>query len=371
MAKMRYFIVRIGGAWGDIIITTPLLRYLKENGHEVYMLTGKPGQELLKNNPNVDKIIYYETNSVPISKLDEFIKSTAQAYECDQIVNLCESIEVALALHPDDPRYNWTKEERRQLCDKNYYDYTFEKAGFPGITGKRGELFFDEHEEKKARKFFAYIKADKETRGQISYFIILWGLSGSGRNKTYLYAEKIMNRLLAKYQNIKIVTVGDDVCRLLETLQHPRITHLSGLWSMRKSMIAAKYANLVISPDTGLLHAAGCFSTPKIGLLGHSTITNITKNFINDCSIEANCKCAPCFRLVYNAEIQCPAISSVGDNKFDTCECMSNGLDENRVFNHICKVYEQLNKGTEDRSTDRSTTESATEADVSCMSISR
>ena len=42
-------------------------------------------------------------------------------------------------------------------------------------------------------------------------------------------------------------------------------------------MILTKLVDLVISPDTGVLHASGAFDTPKIGLLGHTTIENITK----------------------------------------------------------------------------------------------
>jgi ADP-heptose:LPS heptosyltransferase len=50
-------------------------------------------------------------------------------------------------------------------------------------------------------------------------------------------------------------------------------------------MALTKFVDLVISPDTGVLHASGCYDTPKIGLLGHTTIENITKYFKNDYSI--------------------------------------------------------------------------------------
>jgi len=101
-------------------------------------------------------------------------------------------------------------------------------------------------------------------------------------------------------------------------------------------MIVAKYASLVISPDTGLLHASGCWNTPKVGLLGHTTIKNITSNFVNDYSLESQCECAPCFRLIYNAIAQCP-LDPISSGTW----CMVEGLPAKRVYKHICDVIDK------------------------------
>ena len=105
-------------------------------------------------------------------------------------------------------------------------------------------------------------------------------------------------------------------------------------------MTLTKYVNLVIAPDTGVLHASGCYETPKIGILGHTNITNITKHFINDFSIEAECACAPCFHLIYDHDVQCPV-----DVVTRAAWCMSAGIPPEKLYARFKKVYELSKKG--------------------------
>lgn len=319
---MRYLVVRLG-AYGDNLIVSPLLSHLKKVGHEVYVLTSEQGQEIFKHNPNIDKLIQHKRDSIPNSELGKYFESVKQAYECDKLLDLCESIEMKLALHPLDPKYNWTKQERKVLCNKNYYDFTFEQAGFPGIKGARPEIYFSEEEEHN------YIPFREQL---IGYYVIIWGLSGSGLNKSYPYAPYVINSILSKYPKVKFITVGDEACEILECgmPNHSRIVKKSGKWSFRESALAVKHADLVIAPDTGLLHIAGCFSAAKIGLLNHSTIENITKYFENDNSIEADCDCAPCFRLIYNSVVQCPKGPVT-----KACLCMSDGIKPKKLLERI------------------------------------
>lgn len=337
---MRILLERIG-ALGDCIIVTPLIHYLKELGNEVYFFTSaESGVDIVKNNPHIDKIIPYIRDTVPAEKLTELLESTRQAYECDKVIDMCESIEYALALHPLDPRYMLPKYDRATLCNKNYYDYSFEFAGYPEVKGRgQGELFFTDEEKLEMASFFYKYK---------KMFVLLWGLSGSGRNKTYPAVQAVQLDLLNKYPDLLIVTVGDYPCKLFEIDNHPRMIAKSGVWTIRQSMLACRYVNLVISPDTGLLHAAGCFSTPKVGLLGHSTIENITKYFENDYSIESECDCAPCFRLIYNAAVQCP-ICPITSGTY----CMTAGLKAERVSKHIDGVIGEYYYGNRRKDIDR------------------
>jgi ADP-heptose:LPS heptosyltransferase len=329
---MRHLIVRVGAAWGDILMVTPLLRYLKSRGDEVYMLTGEAGQEVLKGNPNIDKLIFYAKDSVPLDKFGEFIEATAKAHECDSTIDLCESIEVNLAKIPEDPDYNLPKTERAVQCNKNYYEETFriafKKAGIEEEIPKESkiykpEVFFDEKEENDFLQFRSDILGHK---------LIVIGLSGSGRNKTFPLIDVLVNHILSTYREVKVVTVGDYACKLLENgmKRHKRLIHKAGEWTMRQSMMAVKHAALTISPDTGLLHAAGCWDGAKIGLFGHSTIENVTKHFTNDFSIEAEVDCAPCFRLIYSAETQCPI-----DENGGACFCMALGLPLGKIYKRI------------------------------------
>ena len=351
---MRILLVRYG-AWGDSIIITPLIRFLKSQGHEIFLHTSETGMKVLAGNPHIDKVIPYVSNSVPDDKLVAYWEKLAKDYRCDKIINMCESIERAISFHPIDPVYNYTKEERRKRGNKNFYEYAFEHAGFPlffdfgrGVQPRgskvfwqhcdsktiqqlRPELFFTEMEEEKMQKFFAGLK-DK--------IVILWGLSGSGLNKTYPYTDFVIGDVLRSYPNAVVITVGDELCQALEIMEDERVIRKSGRWSMREASLACKYADIVVAPDTGLLHAAGCFDTPKIGLIGSNTIENITKHFKNDFSLEANpdaVPCAPCFRLIYSASTQCPIEESVHLPK-----CMAIGIDPKLVLERIDAIIQDF-----------------------------
>jgi ADP-heptose:LPS heptosyltransferase len=325
---MRILIVRIG-AFGDVLITTPLIRYLKQQDNEIYFLGSEQAQDILKNNPNIDKFIYHKKDSIENSELGNYFKRIAKENECDKLIDLCESLEARLVLSPDYPHWNWTKEERKAYCNKNYYEYAFEhaKIDLPKQPSYIPEMFFDSEEEE------FIIRIRKQFLGKK---IIMWGLSGSSRQKTYPYVPYIVADILKEFKNVIIILVGGETCKILECglPNHPRILKKSGEFSIRQSILMAKYSDLVISPDTGFLHGAGCWKTPKIGLLTHTTIENITKHFENDYSLESEAVCAPCFRLISEAGIQCPT-----EKLTEACICMSkDGMKPERVLEQIRKV---------------------------------
>lgn len=340
---MRILIVRLGGI-GDCLIVTPLIKYLYEQGNEIYFLTSEQGMEIYKNNPHITKLHLHPKNSIPNEALGDYFESFKQSWECDKIIDLCESIEVNLALYPSSPRYKYTKQEKYALCDKNYYEETFKIAQkqlagtstMPLIWQEKPqgslflpEVYIDASEEKEMQTFIRQFK-DK--------FVIIWGLSGSARCKTYPYVEEVMQAAFKQWPDVVFITVGDEICQVLEKPleRYSKVIRKSGQWSIRQSILACKYANLVIAPDTGILHGAGCFDTPKIGLLTHSTIVNITKYFKNDYSIECDhdlVSCSPCFQLHYVSKISC----NFGIDGY-TPLCMAVGLPINRIIEQIKKV---------------------------------
>lgn len=320
------FIVRYG-AFGDCIMITPALTRLKELGYHVTLNTTKRGMEVFKHDDRVDKIIEHD-DSIPLEKIKEFWKKQKKKIKSDIYINFSESLECNVALHPIQPAYNYPKYERKERCNRNYYDVTNEWSKLDNC-GKVPSLQFTDEEHDVAKQ---YIKEGK--------FNILWGMSGSGRNKVYPWTDFVMGEVLKNHKDIHFITVGDERCKLLETYnQEDIITHISGDIPFRVSMLLTKYVDLVISPDTGLLHASGCFSTPKIGLLGHTTIENITKHFVNDYSLEANCSCAPCFRLIYDYEVQCPI-----DIVTRAAWCMAFGIKPERINEQINRVIKKARR---------------------------
>jgi ADP-heptose:LPS heptosyltransferase len=325
--KTRMMIARIA-AIGDVVQITPLVRYLKEQGNEVYVLTSGQGMEVLKHNPNIDNLMYYVAETVPAEQLYDYFNKLGRENNCDRVINLNECVEVKYLFHPADPVYNYSKEERFLRGNKNHYDAVFEAAGYPEIKGILPEMFFSEEEEKKSAEF---------RQDFIGKFLIVWCLSGSSRHKTYLHTRFVIEQLLMKHKDIVIVTVGDEICQVFEHgLEHERCIHKSGVWSLRETAIACKYASLVISPETGVLHFAGCFDTPKIGFLTHTTKECLSKYFKNDYSLEAKVDCAPCFRIIYDSDVCCPI-----EKTTRAPWCAAFGFPPDEVIRQIEKVYYQ------------------------------
>ena len=339
---MKILIFR-SGAFGDVIVTTPVVRYLHSLGHEIYYVTSERGMEVMKNNPHIHKLIKHDEN-VPIDGLADHIDYLKRKNHCDEIVDFSESIEVSLSQHPRGPDYKLPKQERIARFNRNFYEFSFEwmwerlEKIEGGIrTGMKGskeseplcykpELFFDITELDLAR---GYLKP-------MSYNVLI-GMSGSGNNKAWPYTTELCEKIVNEYPNVHIITVGDLKCQIIEPIIEGRITNLSGNIPMRTSMALTGLVDLVIAPDTGIIHAAGCYETPKICILGHTTHEMISKHFINSHPIQSDEKlapCSPCSFLVYDIKLQCPIHHETG-----AALCMGAGVPMDRVFDRFKEVY--------------------------------
>lgn len=311
------------GAYGDNLIISQVFKQLKNEGYYVLFNTNKRGEDLYKNTSLVDEILLHP-ESMSNDELPKHWENLRKKYKPDYFKNFTSSIENNLALHPSQPAYNYPKEERWNLCNRNYYEETERISG----------LRFDDY-----KPIIEYVdgEEDKAKEYLTDGFNLLWCLSGSGRNKVYPWTEYIMGSLITKYPDINVITVGDAKCKLLENVNLPskHFKELSGEIPIKISMALTKLADVVVSPDTGILHASGAYDTPKVGLLGHTTKENITKHFKNDYSIEADCNCSPCFRLIYDHNIQCPLDFITG-----AAWCMAEGIPPEKLLKQIIKAKE-------------------------------
>ena len=326
----KCLIVRYG-AYGDMVIINPVIRHLKGKGYYIILNTSERGIEIAKNDPNIDDIIPYKSDSVRYDDLEKHWKKLRKKVKPDKFINFSESIEKNISLHPSSPIYNWPKYKRKKYAKMNFYEKTFEWAGVDWRSlpsnSLRPEIYLTEAEEEKAQ---SYIRPNCKN--------LVWGLSGSGKNKAWPWVDQVVKELIKKHDDIHIIFVGDESCQILEQgwNDEANVTCLSGKIKMRESIALTKYCDLTVAPDTGLLHGAGCFNKPKMGLLGHTTKENITKHFLMDYSIEAdpeNAECARCARLIYDNQIQCPT-----DPQSGASFCMQYGIDPTLVYNEIERV---------------------------------
>jgi ADP-heptose:LPS heptosyltransferase len=145
---------------------------------------------------------------------------------------------------------------------------------------------------------------------------------------------------LNKYPDTMVITVGEMLCELLEA-SHPRLKSYSGKWDIRKSLIMTKYSDLAISPETAVASAVGCFKTPKIIMLSHSSAENLTKYWDNCKTIFSyKTKCYPCHKMHYTLET-CETLSRdtiTPDTPYGTPDCMEK-ISPGMLFQDIEEVY--------------------------------
>lgn len=280
------------GALGDAIIMTPLIRALAEDGYQVTVVTSRYALPVLENNPFISNLLIQEREMIPNQFLGQYWNFWEGKY--DKFINLSESIEGDLLQVEGRKEFFTPKAYRHQISNKNYYDYTLSRGGYT-VEFPLGELYFTNAEERRAKEVFGPLSKN---------FVILWALNGSSHHKVYPLMETAMISWLGDHPDTRLITTGDYTAKLLE-FDHHQLIPRSGDWSVRESLIAAKYADLVVGPETMMINAAGCFPTPKIVLLSHSTKENLTKHFQNDYSLEPDqiiAPCYPCHQLHYTKE---------------------------------------------------------------------
>jgi len=321
----KALVIRYGGI-GDAIIATPVLRALKEEGYHVTFNTSDNGVEIAKHNPNVDKILYQAMDEIPNSALEAYWKVLGKGY--DRVVNLSGTIEEELlTIKGRNPEYEWTDDERRaKYGNVNYYDHALKLAGIDRRR-ENGEIFFSEDEEGLARIW------RKTLEGR---FIVIWALGGSGPHKRFPYAAMAMAEFARINPEVLFITVGGHAEKLLELAadDDANYMHRSGRWGIRNTAIAVKYADLVVGPETGVLNMAGCFNTPKICMLSHSSWANLCKHWVNDHSVQSRQHCSPCHKMIYSLK-ECPV-----NEQFKVSACAAE-FDPSDLIPRMKEVFRQ------------------------------
>lgn len=312
--KPRACIVRYG-ALGDMIMVTPLIKQLALDGYDVTLNISPYSKDIIKNNPYVHNLILQERDAIPNPTLGRYWNEWSKDY--DRYINLSESIEGALLKVEGRREFYTSQSWRHDRCNTNYYDYTMKLGGYPNVLGARGELFFSRGEEKDA----LWIRGKHKNK-----FFVVWALNGSSHHKKYGLLKPVLTDWLASHPNVVVVTVGDARAKEHE-FAHPQIVNAAAAWPIRTSLALTKIADLVVGPESVMVNAAGCFATPKLTMLSHSSHENLCKYWDNDYCIAPDPSISPCYgcsgchQLHYSLE-SCP-LSEVRDA--DTNEVLASG----------------------------------------------
>lgn len=276
---------------GDTILTVPFLQKLREQEPDanITVLTGSISGQILENNPYIDNIIYYNANSghqydqsnIKLNLFQKFqniynyiqnLKS--HKFDCVYILkrSLSSAILAWLACIPQ--RIGFNTEYRQIFLTKSipFNLKQHEVLNFLGhldifdIKPTNQELFFPTSEEINTAKELLY-NNNIDTIKSKTIIIHIPAAHPDKMMNLNIWKDLIIQ---LKEQNYRIIYSGSPQDQhYYKNLQEYCDLDLtrSGL-TLRENITLYKYADLIITVDSGPMHLAASVNTKVIGLFG-------------------------------------------------------------------------------------------------------
>ena len=300
-------VARFGGV-GDNLMSASPLKALKRMGYMTEVITSEPNHVLYQHNPYIDKLsVKNAERDLPQNDLYAWQKwFDSRAREFDLFIHASHACEGLHAYFKTMTGFWWSPEMRRKIAVGSYLESVHDIAGVPYDFGP---LFFPSPEE--------YAMAMRVKKSMNADRFILWVLSGTRIDKVYPYAPMAVARIIKEVKapvmlmggpSEKEYTMAQAIKEYVETANGNReglflaIPEGGGekCWPLRTSLSLAMVADLVVTPDTGTAWAVAFEKMPKIVMVSHASVENITKHWINTTTLHADpnyVPCWPCHRL--------------------------------------------------------------------------
>lgn len=294
---------------GDIVLTTPVVRCLKNQIQdvEIHVLAKKKFSNLYKTNPYVDKVYEY----------DDSLKKNIQELKLenyDYIVDLQKnkrSVRVTRALrcpHSSFPKLNFKKFlltafKINTMPDIHIVDRYFKAVEKLGVKNDCQGLDFFISEKND------YPISELPANFQDGFYAFVIG----GTYKTKILPAVKIVEVIKKLQRPVVLLGGpDDIERadeVLSSVDNANVISLAGKINLEQSASLVKKAKSVLTNDTGLMHIAAAFHKNIVSVWGN-TVPELgmypylpkepEKCHIVECK---NVRCRPCSKLGFK---ECP-----------------------------------------------------------------
>lgn len=266
---MKFLIIRFSSI-GDIVLTTPVIRCLKQQvqGAEIHYLTKKNFKGILESNPYINKIHTLSDD------LDEVIKDLKQEnfnFVIDLHHNL-RTLKVKKALRKV-PSFSFEKLNMEKwlytalkiniLPDVHIVDRYLNTVKSFGVMndGKGLDYFIPKND---------VVPYDHIPAAQSLGFIGI--VIGAARNTKKLPVHKL-KELCSKIDH-PLVLLGGPEDRMagdeVASVDPVKIYNSCGKFNLNESADIVRRAKLIITHDTGLMHIAAAFKKPVITIWGNT-----------------------------------------------------------------------------------------------------
>ncbi|MBC7554638.1 MAG: glycosyltransferase family 9 protein [Taibaiella sp.] len=333
---MKVLIIRFSSI-GDIVLTTPVVRCLKEQHPEVkvHYLTKAVFGQLLMNNPHIDKLHYFDTD------LDIVIEELKNE-EFDFVVDLHNNLRTARVKKALDipnssfPKLNikkWllTNLKLNLMPDKSIVERYFEAAEPIKV-----------HNDGKGLEYFVP-ESGKVQHNDIP--MSHWGgfvgcvIGGSYNTKKLPVAQWIKFCAAVPYPVMLLGGPEDrDEGQLIAEQDTIKIYNSCGKFSLNESADLVQHARVIVSNDTGLMHIAAAYKKPIISLWGNTSPDLGMFPYYGYNNLHS--RIAPQSVFIENKILGCHPCSKIGYNKCPKkhFKCM-NDLDMQQVAAQVIRLW--------------------------------
>ncbi len=328
MQKIKFLIVRFSSI-GDIVLTTPVVRNLKNQveGAEIHYLTKPQFAPILEHNPNIHKVhILKESFSETVNELKfehfDYLIDLHRNIRTARFKNRLKIVSVSFS------KLNWEKWllvnfKKNKLPDIHIVDrYMDTLKVFDIENDKKGlDYFIPEHDEVDITSI-----SDELKEGYVGVVV------GAYHNTKKLTTEKLVS--ICKKSDKPIVLLGGpdnwQEGELIKTEVGERIFNTCGIYNINQSASLVKQANVVLTPDTGLMHIASAFKKKIISVWGNTVPEFGMYPYLPNPESEMvevkGLKCRPCSKIGFK---ECP-------KKHFRC---IRDLDEDYIVRRITELY--------------------------------
>lgn len=292
---------------GDIVLTTPIIRTVKNQLHaEVHFLVKPAFHAILSHNPYIDHLISYTKENTSI--IDQL---KAENYDC--VIDLQKNVKsytltqrLGIKTYTFDKlnvkKWIFVNTKLNLLPDKHIVHRYFEGIEPLGVKddGLGLDFFWDIAEEDKALSMM---------EGIIKYQILILGAN----YYTKRIPEEICRKIIEKSEWTTVLIGGKDVEQVANKLsdEYPDATlNFVGKVNINVSAALIKHAKRIITGDTGMMHIAAALQKDMFVLWGNTVPDFGMYPYYGEKSEKSatymevlGLGCRPCSKLGYNT---CP-----------------------------------------------------------------
>lgn len=298
---MKILIIRFSSI-GDIVLTSPVIRYCKEIlNAEVYFLVKPQFHFVVKDNPNIDQII----------KLDKDLKNTLiqiKKEKFDLILDLQNNLKSTYLKY-----FSWTKYktvDKRNISKWFLVNFKSKNIEIPHIVERYLDtIWIDKSDYNPYLEFFFPTQNNLLKKFNLPKKYI--AISLGAKHFTKKIPQEIIIKIIEGLDFNFILIGGNDVDfdKIMQIPEAERkISNLCGILDLSQSAQIIESSQLLITSDTGMMHIGAALGK-KIHVLWGNTVPQFGmypyygKNVNISINHEVMLPCRPCSKIGYD---KCP-----------------------------------------------------------------